>query len=87
MVLKYVKLAIGFRFLEASQAVITFIDKESMEKELINGCSARLEKLLLLSQTMEEGSKSYRQICLGVYFGTASDRLELQNVLNLLLKM
>jgi hypothetical protein len=58
-----------------------------MEKELINGCSARLEKLLLLSQTMEEGSKSYRQICLGVYFGTASDRLELQNVLNLLLKM
>jgi hypothetical protein len=53
MVLKYVKLAIGFRFLEASQAVITFIDKESMEKELINGCSARLEKLLLLSQTRE----------------------------------
>uniref|UniRef100_B9IP89 Uncharacterized protein n=1 Tax=Populus trichocarpa TaxID=3694 RepID=B9IP89_POPTR len=56
MVLKYVKLAIGFRFLEASQAVITFIDKESMEKELTNGCSARLEKLLLLSQTMEEGN-------------------------------
>jgi hypothetical protein len=29
------------------------------------------EKPLLLSQTMEKGSKSYRQICLGVYFGTS----------------
>jgi hypothetical protein len=40
MVLKYVKQAIDFHFLGASQAVITFTDKESMEKELINGCSA-----------------------------------------------
>jgi hypothetical protein len=40
MVLKYVKQAIDFHFLGASQAVITFTDKEYMEKELINGCSA-----------------------------------------------
>jgi hypothetical protein len=32
MVLKIVKKAIGFRFLEASQTVITFTDKETMEK-------------------------------------------------------
>jgi hypothetical protein len=38
--LKTVKKAIGFRFLGASQAVITFTDKETMEKELINSCSA-----------------------------------------------
>ncbi|KAG6737121.1 hypothetical protein POTOM_059884 [Populus tomentosa] len=36
MVLKTVKKAIGFRFLGASQAVITFTYKETMEKELIN---------------------------------------------------
>jgi hypothetical protein len=40
MVLKTVKKAIGFRFLGASQAVITFTDKETMEKELINSSSA-----------------------------------------------
>jgi len=40
MVLKTVKKAIGFRFLGASQAVITFTDKATMEKELINSCSA-----------------------------------------------
>jgi hypothetical protein len=32
MVLKIVKKAIGFRFLGASQAVITFTDKETMKK-------------------------------------------------------
>ncbi|KAG6735302.1 hypothetical protein POTOM_022361 [Populus tomentosa] len=40
MVLKTVKKAIGFRFLGASQAVITFTDSETMEKELTNSSSA-----------------------------------------------
>jgi hypothetical protein len=39
MVLKTVKKAIGFRFLGESQAVITFTDIETMEKELINSSS------------------------------------------------
>ncbi|KAG6735924.1 hypothetical protein POTOM_061392 [Populus tomentosa] len=40
MVLKNVKKAIGFRLLGASQTVITFTDKETMEKELVNSSSA-----------------------------------------------
>lgn len=40
MVLKNVKQAAGFRFQGASQAIITFTNRESMEKELVNGSSA-----------------------------------------------
>ena len=40
MVLKTVKKAIGFRFLGVSQEVITFTDRETMEKELTNSSSA-----------------------------------------------
>ncbi|KAG6780117.1 hypothetical protein POTOM_012969 [Populus tomentosa] len=40
MVLKNVKKAIGFHFLGVSQAVITFTDNKTMEKELINSSSA-----------------------------------------------
>ena len=39
MVLKYVKQAVGCRFLGASQTIITFTEKESMEKELKEVCS------------------------------------------------
>jgi len=37
MVLKNVKQAAGFRFQGASQAIITFTNRESMEKEQTNG--------------------------------------------------
>ena len=39
MVLKNIRQTVGFRFLGASQAVITFSNRESMEKELVNGSS------------------------------------------------
>ena len=39
MVLKNVKQIVVFHFLGASQAVITFTNRESMEKELVNGSS------------------------------------------------
>ncbi|XP_073264031.1 uncharacterized protein [Populus alba] len=57
MVLKNVKQTVGFRFLGASQAVITFTNRESMEKELVNGSSV-LETSFFHLKPWEKGAKA-----------------------------
>ncbi|KAG6750616.1 hypothetical protein POTOM_045121 [Populus tomentosa] len=50
-------LTVGFRFLGASQAVITFTNRESMEKELVNGSSV-LETSFFHLKPWEKGAKA-----------------------------
>lgn len=57
MVLKNVKQTVGFRFLGASQAVITFTNRESMERELVNGSSV-LETSFFHLKPWEKGAKA-----------------------------
>uniref|UniRef100_A0A2K2A379 Uncharacterized protein n=1 Tax=Populus trichocarpa TaxID=3694 RepID=A0A2K2A379_POPTR len=62
-------LAVGFHFLGASQAIITFTDKESMEKELKDVCSV-MKNSFIRFKPWEQKVKATDQICLGVHSGT-----------------